>query len=380
MHLAHTGAGVVLERVTDITRGTPTMYDLLLSLNRRARRFSSFAVFGVALVAACDTDETVAPKPSAPAVPQAAQPQLLPGKTGSIAIKLLDEQQLQITGQFYSGFEIKSPSGKIWWATDNAQNDADSTWGAVALKSLVPGQYRVCVFSMPYFYGVVGQACRYPTVSAGANVNLFFFYAPEALFEWDIIDDGGNHMAGATFKVDSSGVPFQNVADNTGADTDPVTGKFRIPIRYEGKWTVCLDQIPAGYVKVPNGLTCATRDVVMQSSWGLGTFMIIPIHSAGWTVTDGFTAIGPSTFEVLSGAIKITVVDNGLNDYNPTLGKFSVKLPQAGPYSVCEIIPPVNHWNANPSCHRITVQAGVQASAGYFINPEKQVYYPGPRG
>ena len=345
------------------------MYDALLLLNRRARRLSSFAILGVALVAACDSDETVAPKQAPVAVPEAAQPQLLPGKTGSIAIKLLDENQLPITGQYYSGFEIKSPSGKIWWASDNAQKDADSTWGAVALKSLVPGQYRVCVVSMPYFYGVVGQACRYPTVTAGSTVNLFFFYAPEAVFTWNIIDDGGNHMAGTTFKVDSSGVPFQNVADNTGADTDPGTGKYTIPIRYEGKWTVCLDQIPAGYVKVPNGLTCATRDVVMQSGWGLGTFMIIPIHSASWTVLNGsLQAIGPSTFEVLSGAIKITVVDNGLNDYNPTLGKFSVKLPQAGPYSVCEIIPPVNHSNANPSCHRITVQTGVQASAGYFFN------------
>ena len=61
------------------------MYDALPSLNRRARRLSSLALMGVALVAACDTDETVAPKPAAlAAIPAAAQPQLGPGKTGSI--------------------------------------------------------------------------------------------------------------------------------------------------------------------------------------------------------------------------------------------------------------------------------------------------------
>lgn len=357
------------------------MYDALPSLNRRARRLSSLVLMGVALVAACDTDETVAPKPAAaPTIPEAAQPQLLPGKTGSIAIKLFDQNKNLITGQYYTGFEIKSPSGKIWWANDNLQNDADSTWGVLVLKSLVPGQYRVCATSMPYGYGVVGQTCRYPGVYAGSTTGAFFDYAPEAVFKWEVKDDGGNLIGGTTFRVDSTNVQFQNVTDDTPPDVDPVSGQFTIPIRFEGTWTACLDQLPAGYVIAPNQPKCASRDVKMQTGWHLGTFLIVPIYSANWTVTDGVTAIGPSTFEVLSGAIKITVVDNGMNDYNPTLGKMAVKLPSAGPYSVCEIIPPVNHWNANPSCHRIAVEDGVPASAGYFINYEKQVYYPGPRG
>jgi len=361
------------------------MYDALPSLNRRARRLSSLALMGVALVAACDTDETVAPKPAAPvAIPAAAQPQLGPGKTGSIAIKLFDQNQALITGQYSTGFEIKSPSSTIWWASDNqATIDADTSWGVIVLKSLVPGQYRVCAFSTPYGYGVVGQTCRYPTVYAGSTTAAFFDYAPEAIFKWDVKDDAGNLIAGTSFKLDSMNVPFVpfgNITDNIPADVDPVSGQYTIPIRFESTWKICLDQIPAGYVIGPNQPACVSKDVKMQTGWGLGTFWLVPIHSASWNVTDGVTSIGPSTFKVMSGAISIDVVDNGLNDYNPTLGKLAVKLPQAGPYSVCEIVPPVNHWNANPSCHRITVDAGIPASAGIFVNPEKQVYYPGPRG
>src|SRR5262245_13662083 len=157
-----------------------SMYDTLLSMKSRARWLSSVALMGMALVAACDTDETVAPKPVTPsAIPEAAQPQLGPGQTGAIVIKLLDENKNLITGQFATGFEIKSPSGKIWWATDNAPGDADSTWGVVLLTSLVPGQYRVCAFSTPYGYGVVGQTCRYPGVYAKSTTGEFFDYAPE---------------------------------------------------------------------------------------------------------------------------------------------------------------------------------------------------------
>ena len=72
--------------------------------------------------------------------------------------------------------------------------------------------------------------------------------------------------------------------------------------------------------------------------------------------------------------------NNGVNDRDPALGKLAVALPEAGAYSVCETIPPVNHWNAQPACKRITVAAGMPMSPGTFINPEKQVYVPGPSG
>jgi hypothetical protein len=354
------------------------MYDTLPFLNR-ARRLSSLAVLSVALVAACSTDETVAPKKPA-ANPEAAQPQLLPpGQTGSIVIKLFDQNKNLITGQYATGFEIKSPSGTIWWANDNVQNDADSTWGVLVLKSLAPGLYRVCAFSTPYGYGVVGQTCRYPTVYAGSSTGAFFDYGPEALLKWDVIDNAMNPISGTTFRVDSTNVPFWNVTDNVPPDVDPASGKFNIPIRFEATWKVCVDKVPAGYVIAPNQPACVSKDVVMNSGWDVGPFWLVPIYSAHWTVTDGVNAIGPSTFAVQTGATKITVVDNGMNDYDTTLGKIAVKLPSAGDYSVCETVPPVNHWNANPSCHSITVSAGVPGAAGYFTNYVK-VLFPATRG
>jgi hypothetical protein len=333
-------------------------------------------VLSVSVLAACDNDEAVAPKPAA--VPTAAQPQLLPGKTGNLVIKTLDQNQNILT-QTMASFEINAPS-KTWWANDNMDADADTSTGVLVYKSLVPGSYKVCVFSTPSGYGLVGSRCQYTQVYAGSTSGLFFTYAPEAVLKWTTaLDNPWNYVGGATFRVDSNNVTYQYVTDNVPSDVDPAPGVFQIPIWFEGTWTVCVDKLPAGFVLAPNQPPCKSKDVKMNTGWHLGPFFIVPIFSARWNVTDGLSLIGPSTFKVQSGLIDIDVVDNGVNDYNPVLGELGVKLPKAADYSICEIVPPANHWNATPSCKRVTVVQGVPTAAGTFVNPEKQVYYPGGR-
>ena len=352
------------------------MYSTLLSMRHRAARRAMLAFAGTVLIAACDTDEPVAPKPAA--VPEAAQSALLPSKTGNIVIKIFDQNQNPWT-QPFSGFQITGPTVATWGVDDNQQPDTDPTTGVLLLKSLAPGTYKVCEFGPAIGFGVVGNSCQTTQVFAGATSGLFFVNAPDAYLQWAVRDNAWNPIGGATFTLDSTNVLIGHVGDNVSPDADAAVGIYGLKLPFEAKYKMCLLWLPAGYVLAPNQTGCVEKDVKMGTGWDLGSILLVPIHSAFWNVTDGISLIGPATFKVLSGAISIDVVDNAVNDYNPTLGQVAVKLPAAGNYSVCEMVPPLNHWNAQPSCKRITVSAGVPTNAGTFVNPEKQVYYPGGR-
>jgi hypothetical protein len=134
-----------------------------------------------------------------------------------------------------------------------------------------------------------------------------------------------------------------------------------------------------------NKPTCVTQDIKMETGVAdFGTFTVYPTLSASWKVTDGsvdannqYNLIGPSTFRVsFPGGSTANAVDNGNADYDPAVGRIAVQFPFAGNYTICEIVPPVNHWNAQQPCKQFTVVAGVPVDLGYFINYEKQVFKP----
>ena len=112
--------------------------------------------------------------------------------------------------------------------------------------------------------------------------------------------------------------------------------------------------------------------------WGmlLVLLLLVAVIFAYWYVTDGtvtpggfFTPFGPSTFEVVGGnGFTATIVDNGANDTDPRIGRMAIILPDAGAYSVCQTVAPINHQKANPSCKRVDVQKGTPAWLEYFIN------------
>jgi hypothetical protein len=358
------------------------MYVALPSMRRRAHRLSSLAVFSVALLAACDSDEPVAPTPAT--VPTDAQPQVLPYKTGTLVLKLIDQNQNivpQLLPDVHAKFAITGPNNKTWLVTDDSLPDADPTPGMLVLKSLVPGMYKACEISTPFGFGVVGQSCLYTQVYSGATSGLFFVHAKEADRLWSVMDEVSNYVGGTVFQVDSNNVTMGQIADDDWpSDMDPGAGRFHLILKYEATYKVCLTQMPAGYVQYAGQDPCVQTSVKMGTQEKFPTFRVVPTYSANWTVTDGITLIGTSTFKVFKGMGGFLVVDNGVNDRDPALGKLAVALPEAGEYSVCETIPPVNHWNAQPACKRITVAAGMPTSPGTFINPEKQVYVPGPSG
>jgi hypothetical protein len=210
-----------------------------------------------------------------------------------------------------------------------------------------------------------------------------------ARLRWKVVDAWQNYVGGATFALqDSNATVIATFVDNAAPDIDPTPGKFEVKLPTEGVYQLCTVTPPAGYVYPGQQVFCMGHLVQHGQITTSPPYTVYPLFSAYWGVTDGTvdanfypTLIGPSTFKVTSsgGAFTVNVVDNGLNDIDTTLGKLAVKLPAGGYYSVCEIVPPPNHWNAKPSCKRINVTSGVPEWAEWFVNPEAQVIYPNPK-
>ena len=358
------------------------MYFAFPSMRRRVQRLSSLAVISVALLAACDSDKPLSPRPVT--VPTDAKPQLLPFKTGTLVLKLIDQNQniiVPLVPDDHAKFTITGPNNTTWTVTDDSLPDTDATTGMLVLKSLVPGMYKACEISPPLGFGVVGQSCLYTQVYAGATSGLFFVHAKEAVRQWSVMDEVSNYIGGTVFQVDSNNVTIGQFADNDWpSDMAPADGQFALLLKYEATYKVCLKQTPPGYVQICGQDPCVQANEKMNTQEKFPTFRVVPTYSANWTVTDGISLIGPSTFTVSKKVGGFVVVDNGANDRDPVLGKLAVALPAAGDYMVCETIAPVNHWNAQPPCKRITVAAGMPWSPGPFVNPEKAVYVPGPSG
>jgi len=352
----------------------------LLGVNRP----STLLVVLAAALGACDTDKPIAP--TIKEAPKAAAPSLDPSKTGAVVIRIVDAANnvIPITG---GGFTVEGPGQTTWSIMDAGPNDqqydADPAGGVIWIKNLAPGQYKFCEALPPAGYGVVNPRCQTTGVYVGSTSGLWFKNLPVAHIKWVVTDYASNLIGGASFTLDSNNVKVVTVGDGSFWDTDPAPGKFDVKIPYESYWKLCVTTPPAGYLFPINAVTCVANNIKQGTVQDFGNFGVNPVYSVYWKVADAaYTLIGPSTFQLKSadGLYNFSAVDNSINDFDPVLGKIAVKLPGAGGkfWSICETVPPANHWNAQPACKRISVASNQPASADYFINPEKQVYYPGP--
>jgi hypothetical protein len=203
---------------------------------------------------------------------------------------------------------------------------------------------------------------------------------------WNVVDYVPNYVGGTVFQLeDSTNTLMTMFTDNASPDKDPGNGWLQINIPFDGTYSICSVTPPVGYVFAAANPGCTSFQVTQGSATVLANTIVTPIASLNWRVTDGTsdannqpTLLGPSTFTVTGGpnSIALTVVDNGQNDIDPTLGKLAVIVSGLGWYSICETVPPVGHWNAKPSCKRVWVASGVPGQGDYFTNPEAQVIYP----
>jgi uncharacterized surface anchored protein len=358
-----------------------------LYLDRLVARLSPVALLGAALLAACNTDQPIAPKPIV--VPTAAQPNIGPANSATLVIKVVDQNQ-NVISKPGAQFKLTKSGQASWSETDGGQDDSDPALGVIQLKGLAPADYQVCEIVAPFDYGLPTQACGSATISAYATATVAIVNLPIYRLRFGVTDFVPNYIGGMTFSWrDSTNNVIALFADNSPTDSDPAVGKVELKVAVEGSYKLCEETLPAGYVFPPaQQVFCLPFKAKHGAITQWGNFAIYPIASAYWQVTDGtidinnfFNLIGPSTFKVTSaaGLGSFDVVDNGVNDIDPALGKIAVKLPVPGWYEICETVPPVNHWNASPSCKRIEAVTGVPAWAEWFINQEKQVFYPGPR-
>ena len=340
------------------------------------------ALLGVALLAACDTDKPIAPTTTN--VPT-AQSALFPIRTGALRMTVVDDQGNLVTG-WGATIKLTDSQNNIVTVQDQSMKDGDPNVGRLVLAGLNPGLYTVCD-SVPAADYLLGKnPCVTASVSAGVTKDGGTFVNPRRPHVVvSTIDIWNKLHGGAWLAISDSLGAGQIVYDNFGgSDQDPVSGVIKAVVFDQGKHKVCVIQPPTSYHFIPGNTYCATFQAVYGQTQTLAPFVFTLPYVGRWGVTDGgldinneYTKIGPSSFTVYNPKTLswINIDDNGWNDEDKTLGKISMPVPNAGSYSVCEVTPPTNHWNATPNCKTMTVAMDVPAWVGWFINPEKQVIY-----
>ena len=351
------------------------------SFSRSARALLALAFGSVALLSACDTDQAVAPSPtaSAPTKPNEA---LSPLNSGDLVIKVVDQNQNPLTAGPATGFLVTGPNNNSWVEWDEDAWDYSKGFGVILRKNMAPGLYKVCENYPPKGYGVVGMRCRFANVYVGATSGVVFTNLPATHVKFTIQDLNQKLIGGfASFTLDTSNVALiQGVTDNGALDLDPVAGKVDVEVRFESTFKVCVNNLPYGYILAPNQVSCVSKPIKMGTGTvDFGNFAIMKQFMVTWQVTDNsgfYTLLGPSTFEIYFNGNYVTdVVDNAGNsgEEDPALGRFELTLPFAGTYKVCEKVPPAGYWLPQQPCKQFTVASGVPALLGNFIHQEAQV-------
>ncbi len=359
------------------------MFTTLRCFGRATTRAASLALATVSFVAACDTDQPVAPKPATPTTPSS---QIGPtiNLTGSLAWKVTD-----LTANLLSGtqFTVVGPMKATWIVSDNGATDADKTTGKFKLAGLKPGSYQVCQTGVGGYYALPAVPCQNADVALGTTTDVGTFVdrgLPRILAGY--IDVANNLLGGGVVSIkDSLGATINIVTDDLGPDQNKTPGKFDIVLPGPGKYSVCEHTAPPGYAFPPSQVVfCIPLNMIYDLWMHVPSFTVVPPASLKWGVINGFLGpnnntpnyVGPSTFKVTSadGSFTMDVVDDGQNDlYKQFPGLFYVTVPAPGTYTICQTTPAPGHWLANPSCQTAVVTLNVVKWVGYFIDGLKQV-------
>jgi hypothetical protein len=364
----------------------------LLSPDRRARRRSTFAasvvLLGVALLAACNTDDAVTPHQTAVTTPLA---QVSQGSGATIYWKVIDENQALLGG---SQFKVVGPGNATWVVSDNGAGDVDLVQGQFKMTGMNAGSYLVCETVAPNGFVSKNYSCSTTSVPKGATLSVGIFentHLPRV--RWSLTDEVFNILGGSTWMFTDTTGSSITVTDNGPQDNDKADGKFEVVLP-PNVWyyKLCEVSAPAGFV-IPPMFKCQdvgvwygpVQDLGVSSNYYPQNYRL---YSVDFRVTDGNTdangpvLIGPSTFTVANKKAfflpKLTVVDNGINDYDPQLGQLAVALGAAGTYSICQTqTASANYLLPTPPCKGIDVSYGVPAWAGFFVDSLVQVpYFP----
>ena len=177
------------------------MHSILLSLDGRVARRATTALFGAAMLAACDSDRAVSPTPaSAPtaSIPTAAAPIRTLG-TGNLIIKIVDDEDHLLSG---AAFKVTGPLASVITVTDNDPTDGDSKKGIILLTGLQPGLYTGCEVTPPDGFALPSWSCRPSNVYAGGTTGMEKFVSKRLpKVQTGFVDVKGAYIGGGTVSV-----------------------------------------------------------------------------------------------------------------------------------------------------------------------------------
>lgn len=349
----------------------------LISLDRRAVRRASLAIFGITVVVACDTDRTTSPAPVKPAAEVPTSPNGMVTPVGTLVWATVTTSS-QFIGP--ATFTVTGPMRYQMVVTDNSGQDIDPALGKLRLTNLVQGAYKFCETKAPPEFAMPDTLCHSvmayggQVLSAGTWVHKWL-----PLVEVSYKDLKGVLVGGGGFTVkDSLGNALKYVGDDGIHDYNKVPGKFYFRMPVAGTLSVCGTHTPGGY-SLPFGYAqCFTKTYTNATISYLTAFPLVPAPSIGWGSKDfGPTMLLGGTFQISNpvAGVSILVSDNDANDLDPAPGRFLVKVPKSIWYNLCEITPPNNYWPSNPACRQVDVTSGQSVWANFFTHQEKQVIY-----
>ena len=349
----------------------------LIALDRRAVRRASLAIFGVTLVAACDTDRPTSPPAAKPAaeVPTSANGMVTP--VGTLVWATVSSYN-QLIGP--ATFEVTGPWRYHAVVTDNSSPDIDPALGKLRLANLTQGAYKFCETKAPPGFALPDSLCHSVMAYGGSVLSAgTWTHQWLPLVEVSYKDMNGAFVGGGGFTVkDSLGTTLKYIGDDGIDDVNKVPGKFYFRLPVSGKVSVCGTHTPGGY-SLPFGYApCLTTTFKNGTIAYLTPFPVVPAPSIGWGNRDAYgTTIPGGTFQISNPVAGITLIvtDNGPNDLDVAPGKMLVKVPKSIWYNLCEITAPANYYMANPPCRTVDVTSGQSVFSSWFVHQEKPVVY-----
>ena len=239
----------------------------LLSLDGRTVRRAAVSLFGVAMLAACDSDRVVAPRnPSAKApTPATSDVQV---SRGSIGIHAMGPNGWVPSTKY----TILAPNLTLATAEDNGPGDDDGFTGIISLRDLPLGTYYVCQVEVPSIYELDHEPCRNVTVYVNSTTRVDYFSAPMVSASWDVRDWYGKLMGNTTFKVTGGrGLGNVTISDNGANDLDDRLGHLTVQLPKAAVYTLCQTKATAGhYIASP---ACKQVDDTSGRGVWVGTFV-----------------------------------------------------------------------------------------------------------
>jgi hypothetical protein len=185
---------------------------------------------------------------------------------------------------------------------------------------------------------------------------------------WKAVDVNQTLLAGSTFEIDGGPNKIQWVMpDNNAGDVDMVSGKFQFPVA-PGLYDVCEKIAPANFVvRAPK---CKTVTVPAGVITDVGVFVndrLPTFATAFWDYAKNYIGGGSWRVQDSTGTTIMNVVDNNALDLNKANGYFSIQLPYAGKFSICEASPPPGYYFGQPAGYCITQNFAL--NTGGFYGP-----------